>query len=62
MVCELCGGKTTVNVTYADCDVIIRHRRCIDCGHMFFTQEIDMTYEDAKLLISNIRKEQRNGK
>ena len=46
MICSLCGGKTTVQDTGTGADEVIRRRKCLSCGHRFFTSECDL--EDAK--------------
>lgn len=39
MTCPVCGGKTAVKDSYAECDVVYRERRCVECGYRFTTAE-----------------------
>lgn len=40
MTCPVCGENTVIyHSTKFDCDVVLRHRRCVDCGHRFLTEE-----------------------
>ena len=59
--CEVCGQDTTVFVTYSESDTVVRQRKCVSCGHIFYTQEIDMSKEDAKKFISDYRRRNING-
>lgn len=61
MTCEVCGQDTTVFVTYSESDTVVRQRKCVSCGHIFYTQEIDMSKEDAKKFISDYRRRNING-
>lgn len=48
MTCLFCGEKTTVVESRSGLDEIIRCRKCLSCGKMFFTCETDMDYEEGK--------------
>ena len=48
MLCEICEGKTRVINTRTDVDHVVRKRMCLKCGHIFYTQEIDMDYKTGK--------------
>ena len=39
MTCPICGGKTKVVDSVADCECVYRKRSCADCGHTFATTE-----------------------
>ena len=41
MTCPMCEGKTTVVYTLPDADSVIRKRKCLECGYMFFTSEVE---------------------
>ena len=69
MLCEICEGKTRVINTRTDVDHVVRKRMCLKCGHIFYTQEIDMDYTTGKKEISQLQKmrkklqeEERNAK
>ena len=69
MLCEICEGKTRVINTRTDVDHVVRKRMCLKCGHIFYTQEIDMDYETGKKEISQLQtmrkklqEEERNAK
>ena len=69
MLCEICEGKTRVINTRTDVDHVVRKRMCLKCGHIFYTQEIDMDYITGKKEISQLQmqrkklqEEERNAK
>ena len=69
MLCEICEGKTRVINTRTDVDHVVRKRMCLKCGHIFYTQEIDMDYTTGKKEISQLQtmrkklqEEERNAK
>ena len=69
MLCEICEGKTRVINTRTDVDHVVRKRMCLKCGHIFYTQEIDMDYATGKKEISQLQmqrkklqEEERNAK
>ena len=39
MDCPKCKGCTTVIGTKSDGSAVYRERRCLDCGHIFHTEE-----------------------
>lgn len=39
MTCPVCGGKTTVRESVADCECVYRRRKCLDCKYRFTTTE-----------------------
>jgi transcriptional regulator NrdR family protein len=41
MRCPICNGKTSVSDSRPEDDCINRTRKCAECGHTFFTVEID---------------------
>ena len=55
MLCEICEGKTRVINTRTDVDHVVRKRMCLKCGHIFYTQEIDMDYTTGKKEISQVQ-------
>ena len=55
MLCEICEGKTRVINTRTDVDHVVRKRMCLKCGHIFYTQQIDMDYKTGKKEISQLQ-------
>lgn len=43
MTCPVCGGKVTVVNSVSDEEGVYRRRKCLDpeCGHAFYTTEIE---------------------
>lgn len=39
MTCPVCGGKSAVVDSRADCESVQRKRKCRKCGHVFYTSE-----------------------
>ena len=46
MNCPVCGGSTGVKGSRRDCEGVYRYRKCKECGHTFFTTELESTGED----------------
>lgn len=46
MTCPVCGGYTTVSCTRSDCESVYRRRKCLACGHGFYTTEIESKSDD----------------
>ena len=59
MLCEICEGKTRVINTRTDVDHVVRKRMCLKCGHIFYTQEIDMDYKTGKKEISQLQRQRK---
>lgn len=56
MTCPICGAKTKVADTYSDVDMVIRRRKCTECDHMFWTEEIETARRVTSRYAFNIRK------
>lgn len=41
MNCPICGEKTKVTDSRPDEDSVRRHRKCLECGYVFITIEMD---------------------
>ena len=41
MNCPMCEGKTRVTYSIPDVDSVIRKRECCECGHIFYTSELE---------------------
>jgi hypothetical protein len=41
MTCPVCGGKTHIVNSRANCDTVRRRRECKECSHRFTTREIE---------------------
>lgn len=39
MTCPVCGEKSLVKDSRGDCEVTYRKRVCVECGHIFYTEE-----------------------
>lgn len=50
MNCPICGGKSQVVESKADCETVVRIRRCVECKHRFYTTELelDSSYADFR--------------
>lgn len=47
MNCPKCGGKTSVEDSRTLDDVVARKRMCKECGHWFYTEEIEVVNNDT---------------
>lgn len=52
MNCEICGSKTIVIDSRSDVDIVVRKRKCIECKHTFYTQEVDLDKNYGKKFIT----------
>lgn len=50
MTCPVCGEKSLVKDSRGDCEVIYRKRVCVECEHVFYTEERELreTKDDYK--------------
>ena len=50
MTCPVCGEKSLVTDSRGDCEVTYRKRVCVDCKHVFYTEERELreTNDDYK--------------
>lgn len=46
MTCPVCGGRTAVVDSRADCEQVVRRRKCENCGRAIYTSELES--EEAK--------------
>ncbi len=46
MTCPVCGGRTSVVDSRADCEQAVRRRKCCICGRAIYTSELES--EEAK--------------
>lgn len=44
MNCPICGGNSSVIYSLSDCETVARKRMCNECGHVFYTSELEETY------------------
>ena len=54
MNCPVCGGNTAVKGCADDVDSVIRRRVCVNCGEVFYTEEVDMDFEKGKKLLNRL--------
>lgn len=52
MTCPICGEKSTVVCSRREPDLIVRKRECIDCGHVFYSTELELP--DSRIDFSRI--------
>lgn len=60
MYCPMCltGDSRVIETTKLQ-DMVLRYRECKSCKHRFFTQEIDTTPEEVRILFNFRKKKQR---
>lgn len=46
MTCPVCGGKNRVIDSRSDVEVVYRKRLCLECGHTFYTAEVETEYSE----------------
>lgn len=58
MNCPVCGGKVGCLDTRSDCEAVYRRRGCKECGHIFYTSEVEMpsSKRDFRITAVNNRK------
>ena len=63
MTCPICEGKVRVVYSLSDVDSVIRKRQCCECGHMFYTSEIEdpAAHGIYKALVNDRDKRKRKG-
>lgn len=50
MTCPVCESKTRVTDSRDFGDHIVRRRKCLECDHAFYTEEIDSNVAEAEYL------------
>ena len=50
MICPICGSELSVVCTRQSDDVVVRKRRCTNCNHTIYTQEILADYDYWKTI------------
>lgn len=59
MTCPVCGAETKVMCCRKDCESVVRRRKCVECGYVFYTQELEVdgaTYSEMEKDYKNLRK------
>lgn len=51
MTCLYCGGSTKVIESRSSTEEVIRRRKCLDCGKLFYTAERDIDYKEGVKLL-----------
>lgn len=51
MKCPKCKGDVKVEYTLSDTEGVYRKRRCIKCGHVFYTSEVEDSADMFKSLL-----------
>lgn len=62
MTCPVCGEKTTVCNSAADCECVYRMRKCKDCGYKFATTERESNDSEILKQLRSDRKRDKNRK
>ena len=55
MTCVYCGGKTKVTDCASSSDEVIRRRKCLDCGKVFYTAERDISLNKGRKLLDEYK-------
>jgi transcriptional regulator NrdR family protein len=48
MMCPVCGKRTKVTDSKADCESVQRTRECLKCGYRFKTLEYEEVYVNGR--------------
>ncbi|MBE7039124.1 MAG: hypothetical protein E7398_00165 [Ruminococcaceae bacterium] len=59
MTCPVCGGNSKVCDSISDCEAVYRKRRCLECNHVWFTDEYESHGRDYKKYASDRRQKYR---
>lgn len=51
MLCPKCGGATRVSNSATDERSVYRQRTCKKCGYIFYTTEVENSYQACRKLI-----------
>lgn len=51
MKCPKCKGGVKVEYTLSDVEGVYRKRRCLECGHIFYTSEVEDSADPFKDLL-----------
>jgi transcriptional regulator NrdR family protein len=51
MTCLYCGGKTKVMDSASSTEEVVRRRKCLECGKLFFTVERDISTNEGRRLL-----------
>ena len=51
MQCPKCKGDVKVEYTLSDEEGVYRKRRCLECGHVFYTSELEDSADVYKDLL-----------
>lgn len=46
MDCPVCGGGNKVVSCRSDCESVYRRRQCLNCKHIFYTTESELSSSD----------------
>ena len=57
MICPECGGKTTVIDCARNIRMVIRRRKCKNCGQLYFTEERFIEAQDGRTALAILREE-----
>lgn len=57
MKCPVCGCDSAVICSRRDCESVCRRRKCLQCGHLFFTTELELpsSKKDFRILDADLK-------
>lgn len=55
MTCLYCGGKTKVIDCATSPEEVIRRRKCLECGKVFYTAERDISLNEGPKLLQEYK-------
>lgn len=61
MTCPICGGVSKVYDSISDCEAVYRKRKCLECNHIWFTDEYESDGECFKEYASDRRSKYKRG-
>lgn len=52
MQCSRCGGDTKVSESRPSDTHVYRRRKCLNCGYVMYTEEVELTGDDRSKYIN----------
>lgn len=57
ITCDICGGKTRVDLSMGGCEEVVRRHTCLECGRQIYTLESEIDQEKFSRLYNYYRRE-----